>query len=152
MPENVKFEPVSKQKMKEFGIDYTKILVRELLRAGKRASGQLVKSINYKLKEEAEGYQLVIESEDYLKFVDEGRRRGTYPPIKPLINWTKIKGLPIGAAYGTQKNIFKFGIKPTNVIQRTIRAIETSNEEQKKYEDEVVNNIIKNINLKYKNK
>ena len=48
MPENVKFEPVSKQKMKEFGIDYTKILVRELLRAGKRASGQLVKSINYK--------------------------------------------------------------------------------------------------------
>jgi hypothetical protein len=150
MPENVKFEPVSKQKMKEFGIDYTKILVRELLRAGKTASGQLVKSINYKLKEEAEGYQLVIESEDYLKFVDEGRRRGTYPPIKPLLQWVRIRGMNKNAAYAIQKSIFKFGIKPTNVISKVVREFETNDTLKIKYEDEVVNNLIDMINKNYK--
>ena len=143
---------ISQQKLKEFGADYIKILALLLLQSGKNASGSLIRSLNYKIVGEAEQINIEILSNNYLQWVDKGRRRGTYPPIKPLINWTKIKGLPIGAAYGTQKNIFKFGIKPTNVIQRTIRAIETSKEEQKKYEDEVVNNIIKNINLKYKNK
>ena len=143
---------ISQQKLKEFGADYIKILALLLLQSGKNASGSLIRSLNYKIVGEAEQINIEILSNNYLQWVDKGRRRGTYPPIKPLINWTTIKGLPIGAAYGTQKNIFKFGIKPTNVIQRTIRAIETSNEEQKKYEDEVVNNIIKNINLKYKNK
>jgi hypothetical protein len=141
--------PISQRKAREFGKDYTKILVRELLRAGKNATGQLIRSINYKLKEDAENLLIEIEAENYLEFVDKGRRRGTYPPIKPLIEWTQVKGLPENAAWGIQKNIYKFGIKPTNVIQKVINEFENSPTLKKKYEDEVVNNLIKMINNKY---
>lgn len=142
-------EVISARKAREFGKDYTKILVRELLRAGKNATGQLIRSINYKLVEDAENLLIEIEAANYLEFVDKGRRRGTYPPIKPLIEWTQIKGLPESAAWGTQKNIYKFGIKPTNVIQKVINEFENSPTLQKKYEDEVVDNLIKMINTKY---
>jgi hypothetical protein len=137
---------ISDNKLKEFGRDYVKILVRELKRARKDASGRLINSIDFKLRDEASNILIIIESEDYLKWVDEGRKRGSYPPIRPLIEWTRIKGLPVGAAYGIQKNIFKFGIKPTNVIQRVINEFENSPTLTKKYEDEVVEQIIKMVN------
>lgn len=140
---------ITPQKIKEFGRDYVKILIRELKRAGKDSSGRLIRSIDYRLVQDAEIIKMELIAANYLEWVDKGRKRGTYPPIRPLIEWAKIKGLPIAAAYGTQQNIFKFGIKPTNVIQRVIKEFETSPTLQKKYEDEVVKNIIDNINEKY---
>jgi len=141
---------ISDRKIKEFGRDYVKILTRELLRARKEATGRLIRSIDYRLKQDTEIIMLEIVSAPYLEWVDKGRRRGSYPPIKPLIEWVKIKGLPTNAAYGIQKNIFKFGIKPTNVIQKVVREFENSPTLTKKYEDEVVNTILQNINDKYK--
>lgn len=137
---------ITREKLNEFGRDYVKILVRELKRLRKQASGRLINSIDYKIREDAREILIVIESEDYLKWVDEGRKRGTYPPIRPLIEWVNIKGLPIRAAYGIQKNIFKFGIKPTNVIQRVINEFENSPTLTRKYEDEVVSQVINMVN------
>jgi hypothetical protein len=141
---------ITPQKMKEFGRDYVKILTRELLRAGKDASGQLIRSINYKIVEDAEIIRMEILAEKYLEFVDKGRKPGSYPPIKPLIQWVNIKGLEPQVAYAIQKSIFKFGIKPTNIIQKVVREFETSPTLTRKYEEEVVNNIIDNINKNYK--
>jgi hypothetical protein len=143
-------EFITPQKLKEFGRDYVKILTRELLRARKDATGQLIRSLNYKIVEDAEIIRIEILSAPYLEWVDKGRKRGTYPPIKPLIQWANIKGLPEQAAWAVRQNIFKFGIKPTNVIQRVVNEFETSPTLKKRYEDEVVNSIIKNINDKYK--
>ena len=140
---------ITPQNIKAFGRDYVKILTRELLRAGKKASGNLIRSIDYRLVEDAEIIKMELLAASYLEWVDKGRKRGTYPPIKPLIQWAQIKGLPKSAAYGIQQNIFKFGIKPTNVIQKVVKEFETSPTLQKRYEDEVVNTIIKNINEKY---
>jgi len=142
-------ELITEQKLKEFGRDYVKILVRELKREGKDATGRLINSIDYRLREDANNIFIVIESVDYLKWVDEGRKRGTYPPIRPLIQWANIKGLPKSAAYGIQKNIFKFGIKPTRVIQRVINEFENSPTLQRKYEDEVVEQIINMVEQKF---
>jgi len=143
-------EFITPQKLKEFGRDYVKILTRELLRARKDATGQLIRSLNYKIVEDAEIIRIEILSAPYLEWVDKGRKRGSYPPIKPLIQWANIKGLPEQAAWAVRQNIFKFGIKPTNVIQRVVNEFETSPTLKKRYEDEVVNSIIKNINDKYK--
>lgn len=140
---------ITPQKIKEFGRDYVKILTRELLREGKNSSGRLIRSIDFRLVEDAEIIKLEIMAEKYLEFVDKGRRAGSYPPIRPLIDWVSIKGLPINAAYGIQKNIYKFGIPPTNIIQRVVQEFETSPTLKRKYEDEVVNSIIKNINEQY---
>ena len=142
-------ELITPQKMKEFGRDYVKILTRELLRAGKNSSGRLIRSIDYRLVEDAEIIRMEITAEKYLEWVDKGRKPGSYPPIKPLIQWVKIQGLNTGVAFAIQKTIFKFGIKPTNVIQKVVNEFETSPTLRKRYEEEVVNSIINNINEKY---
>ena len=100
-------EFITPQKLKEFGRDYVKILTRELLRARKDATGQLIRSLNYKIVEDAEIIRIEILSAPYLEWVDKGRKRGTYPPIKPLIQWANIKGLPEQAAWAVRQNIFK---------------------------------------------
>lgn len=140
----------------EFGKDYVKILVALLKnntvpsRAGLRpypkvASGKLVQSINYRLQPLANGIQVQLLSEDYLKYVDGGRRPGTYPPIKAIQRWTAIKGIPKEAAWGIRQNIYKFGIKPTNVLNKTLRIIETSRDSNRKYEERMVDNIVKQL-------
>jgi len=136
---------ITRQKLQEFGRDYVKILTSELLKAGKIATGRLINSLNYKLKDDGQNIAIILESEDYLKFVDSGRKRGTYPPIRPLLQWVSVKGLPKSAAYAIQKSIYKFGIPPTNVIPKTINAFDTDPQLQQKWEKAVVEQIIKKI-------
>jgi hypothetical protein len=81
--------------------------------------------------------------------VDKGRKIGTYPPIKPLLAWARVKGLPEGYAYGAQKNIFKGGIKPTNVIRKSNALFDNSRNNNRKYEERMVNNIVKIIEKNY---
>jgi hypothetical protein len=80
---------------------------------------------------------------DYLKYVDQGRKPGTYPPIQAIQRWVAIKGLPKEAAWAIRTNIFKFGIKPTRVIDKTKRAIELSRNVNRIYEQRMVDNIVK---------
>ena len=150
-------QPILDSKLlNQFGKDYVKVLVSLLKnntipsRPGlpaypKVATGRLINSIDYRLRETAEGIQIQLLSENYLQYVDKGRKPGTYPPIAPLLRWARVKGLPEGAAYGAQKNIYKFGIKPTNVIRRAQLRIETFRQYQAIYEKGVVDAIVKSI-------
>lgn len=130
----------------EFGKDYVKIMVA-VLKGNKPypkvASGSLINSINYKLQDTAQGINLILVANDYLKYVDQGRRPGTYPPIQAIKKWVAIKGIPKEAAWAIRTNIYKFGIKPTNVIRRTQRLFETSRNANRKYEQRMVDNIVK---------
>lgn len=143
------FQPISPQKMKEFGKDYVKILYRELRREGKDATGALINSLAFEIKEEATQIQFLIKANDYLKYVDKGRKPGKYPPIKAIAQWARVKGISQDAVFPIARSIYKFGIKPTNVIQRVVKEFQTSPTLQKKYEDEVVNQLIKMININY---
>jgi hypothetical protein len=139
---------IDKKLANEFGKDYVKVMV-DLLKNNrphpKVASGSLINSINYKLQETAIGINLVLVANDYLKWVDRGRRPGTYPPIQAIKRWAQIKGIPQEAAWAIRRNIFKFGIKPTRVIARTRFTIETNRSYVQKYEKSIVDNLTKQI-------
>jgi hypothetical protein len=151
---------IDPQLARQFGKDYIKIITQLLLKNNiasrpglrpypKNATGNLIRSFNYRLQQTAQGIQTQIVALDYLTYVDRGRKPGTYPPIRPLLAWARVKGLPEGAAYGAQKNIFKGGIKPTNVIRKADALWSNSRQNNKKYEDRMVNNIIKIIEKNY---
>jgi hypothetical protein len=130
----------------EFGKDYVKILVAQLKGNKpypKVASGSLINSINYRLQDTANGINVILLANDYLKYVDEGRKPGTYPPIKEIQRWAQIKGIPQEAAWAIRRNIYKFGIKPTRVLSKTKRAIEVSRNTNRIYEQRMVDNIVK---------
>lgn len=145
---------VDKKLANEFGKDYVKIMVA-LLKGNrpfpKVASGSLVNSINYRLQETANGIQVQLLANDYLQWVDKGRRPGTYPPIQAIQRWVQIKGIPKEAAWAIRTNIYKYGIKPTNVIQKTKKIIETSRNANRLYEQRMVDNIVKILEKNWKN-
>lgn len=145
---------VDKKLANEFGRDYVKIMVA-LLRGNrpypKVASGSLINSINYRLQDTAQGINVVLLANDYLQYVDRGRRPGTYPPIQAIQRWVTIKGIPKEAAWAIRKNIYKFGIKPTNVIRKTKNIIETSRNANRRYEERMVDNIVKMLEKNWVN-
>jgi len=132
----------------EFGKDYVKVLV-DLLKNNKPypkvASGSLINSINYRLQDTAYGINLILLANDYLKWVDRGRKPGTYPPIQAIQRWATIKGIPKEAAWAIRTNIYKFGIKPTRVLAKTRFTLETNRKYINKYEKSIVEIITKNI-------
>jgi len=87
---------------------------------------------------------------DYLQWVDKGRRPGTYPPIRAIQRWVQIKGIPKEAAWAIRQNIYKFGIKPTNVIKKTQNIIQSSRDANRKYEQRTVDNIVKMLEKNWK--
>ena len=111
-------EFVSKEAAKRFGDDYIKIIIKELKKVGKSASGRLINSFDERIQSQAKGVNIAILSEDYLTYVDEGRKRGKYPPISAISKWASLKGISQSAVFPIAKSIYKFGIKPTNVIQK----------------------------------
>lgn len=81
--------------------------------------------------------QLGILMNNYWEYVDRGRGKGSYVPIKPLVQWATLKGFdePEKAAFGISKNIEKFGIRGTQFFslystEQIIKVIEEEVPEQ----------------------
>ena len=117
--------------LNQFGKTYIKTLIQQLIKHRKKASSKLINSLKYEIRRDAEKILFIIKSEEYLNYVDKGvngteRSRGSQfsyktkkPPISEISKWARLKGLPKGAEFGIRENIFRFGIKPTNVIKET---------------------------------
>ena len=113
--------------LNRLGEDYITELDALLRSLGKVASGDLIRSLSTRLMKTGFGtkYTLVIEAEDYLVYVDEGRRPGgRMPPVDPIRKWCRQKGIPEGAAFAIAKSIAENGIPPTDVIERALQNLE----------------------------
>lgn len=91
------------------------LLIREITRS--KGKTRIVNQIDYRLQKDA---KIIIEAPEYLTFIDKGRRPGKMPPIQAIARWVNLKGLSPESAWPIAVNIMKFGIKPTNVIQKAI--------------------------------
>lgn len=93
----------------------------------KIATGKLIQTLDFETKQNQDGDWIIeIKSAqgdngfEYLKVVDQGRKPGKFVPIKPLLNWVRIKGMEDGAAYAISKKIAKKGIKATFIIRQSV--------------------------------
>ena len=137
------FEDIILQGLEDYGENIIRILTEELVRADKVASGRLINSLNYEVRPVGEAlYQLILTSEDYLKYVDKGRRPGSYVPIRALREWVRFRGIPETAVYAINQNIFRFGIRPTNVISATIDRLDNELDGVEKAYEEYISSII----------
>ena len=106
---------------RRFGDDYVKLLIEALRKEKKNASGKLMNSLDYRLTQTADKIQFIFDGEDYFKFVDEGRKPGSYPPIKDIAKWAAIRGIDKKFAFPIARSIYKFGIKPTHINDKVER-------------------------------
>lgn len=126
-----------------------------LISQKKSATGKLIKSIKVTHDFLPKSLTFDVLAESYAKWVDSGRRKGARrPPLKPILAWVKIKfGLKgkkaKSAAFAVQTNISKFGIKPTNFIQKSIdktqAQLKNKSEEGLKKESDAGFEIIANV-------
>ena len=146
------FDNVLEAGLQDIGDEMVYYLTQELLRAGKDASGRLINSLSSDARKVANGlYELIIQSEDYLKYVDQGRRPGKYVPVRALRDWVRFRGIPQSAVYAINRKIYRFGIEPTYVISRAERRflnnLDPIQEEFLNYTSSV---IVANIRQKFK--
>ena len=120
--------------IKKFGKEVENEIKSRLLTYDKKASGKLYKSIKFEYRESLKQLEASWRMEDYGVYVDKGvkpqpkyltgKGSGKSKFIEALKKWCKIRGIPQGAAYPIRRNIWKYGIKPTNffTIPTTRRA------------------------------
>lgn len=160
--------------LEKFGQDYITELTMRLLRDDKKASGNLINSFSYEVLEATseiidqsarwvvKSYNgITINSAYYLKYVDEGRKKGSkMPPPSAIVPWIKARKIKFRDKKGrfiTNKQtsfiiaraISKNGIKPTNVLQETRAAmLNKLNGLKDAYGEELLNGlyeVLKNI-------
>jgi hypothetical protein len=137
-----------KKSIIKFGEAYIKELTKQLLAADKKATGELIQSLDYKLIESSNEILLAINAKAYLINVDKGRKKGAKMiPGTALMKWAKLKGFRPGKFKGIEyktyedigwaisRKIQKTGIKQTNVLSKAKDALFNN----KKVIDELMN-------------
>lgn len=90
MDELVKFDNL-KRVLEEFAIEVRNKYQDNLIENNRIASGNLLNTVEYKVKSGNNSYSVVLNLQDYWWYVENGRRSGKYPPIDNILNWIKIK-------------------------------------------------------------
>lgn len=84
---------------------------------------------------------------DYLKFIESGRRKGAdMPPVKPIVEWAKKHGIPTdnGTIYLIRRAISRDGIAPRPFMDKVFADID--NVWDKDWADELFDEIMRMIN------
>jgi hypothetical protein len=128
----MEFENLKKE-LEIFGDAYITELTKQLIQLDKVASGKLIRSLDYEVVERVQNqFELIIKAQDYLKWVDEGRRPGKRPPYKSILSWVQTRNIRFTNKSGSgflkkeqtafiiSKSIGNKGIKKTDVLKKTL--------------------------------
>lgn len=111
-----------------------------LKKANKSSSGNLIKSIDYKIIKKADDTIIQLLAADYLQYVDEGRKPGKMPPLKALDKWIIKRGIAPRDKKGKfiprqsvkfliARSIGRNGIKGIFVVRKTIEEVYSTKQE-----------------------
>lgn len=122
-----------KKEMDKFGAGLIKELAQQLIIADKKATGSLIKSLDYEVIEVLGTLVTNITADNYLYWVDQGRKKGKKaPPQSAIRKWIDDKGIQRfrdkkgrfisknSQAFLIARSIGKKGIQKTNVIKKSV--------------------------------
>ena len=87
--------------------------------SGRRATGNLITSVNTTVTTDEQSFTIELQLEDWWKYVEEGRGPGRFPPVDKILEWLRVKPiLPTPMANGKlpteQQLAFLIGRKIAN--------------------------------------
>lgn len=140
--------PLTERALDKYGELFTEFLKKEIQKrqypygnpvrgmSDKVASGKLLNSIGYSVEIDTDGNPvLVLEYIDYFENVNWGRRKEKKRvPISDLLDWIRVRGIRgrnkkgrfipnLSFAFAIQTNIFKFGIRPSNIYDKGLDSL-----------------------------
>lgn len=113
-----------KKSLDELGESYITELTKQLIEADKVATGSLIRSLDYKVVKTMNGFMVKILANDYLTYVNDGRRPGKMPPPSKITRWIEAKKISLKGkskeqvGFAMAKSISLKGIKPSRVIEK----------------------------------
>jgi len=115
--------------LRKIGAESVAFLTQILSENDHRATGNLIKSLDYDVVKDVDTLLLKLTGADYFKYVDNGRKPGKQPPTKPILSWIKHKHIKFKnmsdnqAAFIVARSIGKNGIKPLHATDKLITNI-----------------------------
>ena len=64
---------------------------------------------------------------DYLTFIESGRRKGAkFPPVEPIVKWARSRGIPTdnSTIFLIRRAISRDGIKPRPIMQYVMEEVD----------------------------
>lgn len=80
------------------------------LRGDTVATGSLLRSVRWEIVTDGRTLELEFPLADHWEFVEYGRRPGRMPPIGPIRDWLRVRGLPESMAFPVARRIGRDGI------------------------------------------
>lgn len=77
-----------------YKVRFEELLKRNLMDKGNVASGDLLASIHTRLEINDSVFEVWLNTLDYLKYIENGRKPGKWPPSEPILKWVRHKKLP----------------------------------------------------------
>lgn len=121
-----------KMVLDEYALKFQEFIKRKIVDKDKKASGSLLASISMSIEVFGERYTVYLHSKDYLKYIENGRGPGKFPPPDKILQWVKDKKLPTkestgdkslpsekSLAYLVGRKISLYGTKPTPLVAET---------------------------------
>lgn len=111
-----------------------------LLLSDRLATGELIKSVQYKTVFNEREFIISLDLEDYYKYVENGTRPH-FPPVNAILSWIKAKPIlptpmkngklptPNQLAYLIGRKISIEGTKGTHDLEKTLKTINAEYEE-----------------------
>ena len=114
--------------------------------ASNKSSSDIYKNLQVKATNDGDlVFDIILN--DYLKFIESGRRKGAdMPPVKPIVEWAKKHGIPTdnGTIYLIRRAISRDGIAPRPFMDKVFADIDDVWD--KDWADELFDEIMRMIN------
>jgi hypothetical protein len=111
------------------GVESIGFITKILAENDKQVTGNLIRSLDFKIIKGVDGLLLEILAAPYFQNVDKGRKPGKRPPSGPIKKWVERKGIVIKGQTSTQtafviaRSIGIKGIKPLNITEKLTQNI-----------------------------
>jgi hypothetical protein len=118
--------PNLRKQLEILGVDTIGFITRILAENDKQVTGNLIRSLDFKVISDVNGLFLEILAAPYFQYVDKGRKPGKMPPSGPIKKWVERRGIVIKGQTSAQtafviaRSIGKKGIKPLNITNKLI--------------------------------
>ena len=121
--------PNLKKQLEIIGVEAIGFITKILAENDKQVTGNLIKSLDFKIIKGVDGLLLEILAAPYFQYVDKGRRPGKRPPSGPIKKWVERRGIVIKGQNSAQtafviaRSIGLKGIKPLNITDKLTQNI-----------------------------
>jgi hypothetical protein len=92
------------------------LVIKELNRIGIKNNSELIESISLEYRSVADAVISVVNSADYLEYIDSGRNPGSMPPISAIQDFVDVNGIDKEAVWPIAKSIMMYGIEARPVL------------------------------------